>query len=261
MPVADYLAELVHGAREDSAQRRQARSLEQVERDALSLPPARDALTALAPRSQVRIIAEIKRSSPSRGALASIPDPVELALKYEQGGASAISVLTEGRRFGGSLADLSAVRDAVTVPVLRKDFITEAYQVVEARAAGADMVLLIVAALDQPTLVELYELIEALGMTALVEAHSAEEVARAVDCGARLIGVNARNLSTFELDPDLFSRLSESIPDTVTKIAESAVKSAADVAHYRSSGADVVLVGEALVTGDPLSQLKEFLAV
>lgn len=261
MPPADYLADLVRGAREDSAIRRLNRPLVQVEREALAGPPVRDAMSALSPAAQVKIIAEIKRRSPSRGPLASITDPVPLALDYDRGGASAISVLTEQRRFDGSLADLEAVRLAVSVPVLRKDFVTEAYQVFEARAAGADMVLLIVAALDQATLVELRELIESLGMAALVETHSADEVARAVDCGARLIGVNARNLSTFELDPNLFARISGGIPDDVIKVAESAVKSAADVAHYRESGADVVLVGEALVTGDPLSQLQEFLAV
>ncbi|WP_232819078.1 indole-3-glycerol phosphate synthase TrpC [Homoserinimonas sp. OAct 916] len=261
MRTDDYLTDLVRGAREDSAERRLSRPLAEVERDALALPPARDALAALAPQATVRIIAEIKRRSPSRGPLASIPDPVELALSYQQGGASAISVLTEGRRFDGTLADLTAVHQAVTIPVLRKDFITETYQVFEARAAGADMVLLIVAALDQSTLVELHELIESLGMAALVETHSADEVQRALDCGAKLIGVNARNLSTFELDKNLFARLAGTIPDHVITIAESAVKSAADVAHYRSSGADVVLVGEALVTGDPLSQLQQFLAV
>lgn len=261
MPQADYLADLVQGAREDSAARRLNRPLAEVEREALSVPPARDSVAALAPEARVKVIAEIKRRSPSRGSLATIDDPVPLALEYERGGASVISVLTEQRRFDGSLADLESVHRAVSVPVLRKDFVTEAYQVLEARAAGADMVLLIVAALDQPTLVELHELIESLGMAALVEAHSADEVARAVDCDARLIGVNARNLSTFELDPDLFARLSGGIPDHVIKIAESAVKSVADVAHYRASGADVVLVGEALVTGDPVSQLEQFLAV
>lgn len=261
MPPADLLTDLVAGARADSAERRLARPLADVERDALALPAARDAVAALAPRTQVRIIAEIKRRSPSRGPLASITDPVDLATTYQNGGASAISVLTERRRFDGSLDDLAAVSQAVTIPVLRKDFVTCAYQVFEARAAGADMVLLIVAALDQPTLVELHDLITSLGMAALVETHSADEITRAVDCGARLIGVNARNLSTFELDPQLFGRLSDGIPDHVIKIAESAVTSAADVAHYRSSGADVVLVGEALVTGDPLSQLEKFLEV
>jgi len=169
-------------------------------------------------------------------------------------------VLTEGRKFQGSLADLEAVRDVVSIPVLRKDFIAEPYQVFEARAAGADLVLLIVAALEQPLMQELFDLIGQLGMTALVETHSADEVSRAIDLGSHLIGVNARDLSTFELDQDLFGRLADQIPTGVTRVAESAVKTAADVAHYRAAGADVVLVGEALVTSDPLVTLEEFLA-
>jgi indole-3-glycerol phosphate synthase len=208
----------------------------------------------------VHIIAEIKRASPSRGPLADITDPAALASAYQLGGASAISVLTEGRKFGGSLADLEAVREAASVPVLRKDFIADPYQVFEARAAGADLVLLIVAALDQKTLSELHLLINELGMTPLVETHSAEEVERALDLGADVIGVNARDLSTFELDQDLFGRLADQIPSGVIRIAESAVKTPADVAHYRRAGADVVLVGEALVTnGDPVTTLREFL--
>ena len=253
------LDSLVSGALADASERRAARSLADVEAAALARPAALDALAALAPADRVKIIAEVKRSSPSRGALAEIPDPAALAVSYETGGASAISVLTEGRRFGGSLADLDAVRAAVALPVLRKDFIAEPYQVFEARAAGADLVLLIVAALEQPLLVELHALITQLGMTPLVETHSADEVARAVDLGAQVIGVNARDLSTFELDQDLFGRLADQIPSGVVRIAESAVKTPADVAHYRSAGADVVLIGEALVTGDPVATLTEFL--
>jgi len=254
------LTDLVTGALADASERRAALSLAAVESAALAAAPALDAIAALAPRDRVHIIAEIKRASPSRGALAEIADPASLAVSYESGGASAISVLTESRRFGGSLDDLRAVRAVASVPLLRKDFIADPYQVFEARAAGADLVLLIVAALDQPTLASLFALITELGMTPLVEAHSADEVARAVDLGAGLIGVNARDLSTFELDQDLFGRLADSIPSGVIRVAESAVKSAADVAHYRRAGADVVLVGEALVTGgDPAATLREFL--
>ncbi|WP_043669634.1 indole-3-glycerol phosphate synthase TrpC [Clavibacter michiganensis] len=253
------LGDLLAGALEDAAARRELRPLAQVEADALARPAALDALSALAPADRVKIIAEVKRSSPSRGALAEIPDPALLASRYETGGASAISVLTEGRKFGGSLQDLEQVRDTVSIPVLRKDFIGEPYQVLEARASGADLVLLIVAALDQRTLVELHALVGELGMTALVETHSAEEVSRALDLGAQVVGVNARNLTTFELDRDLFGSLADSIPSGVIRIAESAVKTADDVAHYRRSGADVVLVGEALVTGDPVRTLTEFL--
>lgn len=255
------LSELVAGALEDASERRAARSLSQVESDALSAPAPRDALAALAPAERVKIIAEVKRASPSRGALAEIRDPAALAVSYQTGGASAISVLTEQRRFGGSLDDLRDVRAAVGIPVLRKDFIAEPYQVFEARAAGADLVLLIVAALEQPAMQELHELIHQLGMTALVEAHSAEEVDRALEIGAAVVGINARDLSTFQLDRDLFGTLADSIPTGVVRVAESAVTSPADVAHYRASGADVVLIGEALVTGDdPVATLETFLA-
>lgn len=253
---------LVAGALDDAARRRETRPLVEVERLALAAPVALDAGAALRRSATVKVIAEVKRASPSKGALASIPDPALLARQYEQGGASAISVLTEERRFGGSLADLEAVRAAVRIPVLRKDFIAEPYQVLEARAAGADLVLLIVAALDDATLHELHALIIELGMTPLVETHDADEVRRAVDLGAGVIGVNARNLSTFELDRDLFGRLAPSIPEGTVRIAESAVSGVADVEHYRRAGADVVLIGEALVTGgDPVAALNEFLAV
>jgi indole-3-glycerol phosphate synthase len=214
----------------------------------------------LAPADRVKIIAEVKRASPSRGAMAEIADPAALAVSYQTGGASAISVLTEGRRFGGSLDDLREVRAAVDLPVLRKDFIAEPYQVLEARAADADLVLLIVAALEQPVLRELHDLVTQLGMTPLVETHSAEEVERALDVGAQVVGVNARDLSTFELDRELFGSLADRIPSGVIRIAESAVKEPADVAHYRAAGADVVLIGEALVTnGDPVTTLESFL--
>lgn len=255
------LADLVAGALEDADRRRTQRPLAEVEAAALARPAALDALAALAPAERVKIIAEVKRASPSRGSLAAIPDPAALASSYETGGASAISVLTEERRFHGSLADLEAVRAAVSIPVLRKEFVADPYQVFEARAAGADLVLLIVAALEQKQLVELHELITQLGMTSLVEAHSADELSRALDTGAGLVGVNARDLTTFELDRDLFGRLADRIPSGVIRVAESAVKSADDVAHYRAAGADVVLVGEALVTSDPVATLGEFLGV
>ena len=255
------LSELTANSVADAEARRAERPLAEVQAAAFARPPAIDALAALAPGDRVKVIAEIKRSSPSRGSLAAIDDPAALARTYELGGASAISVLTEGRKFGGSLADLEAVRAAVSLPVLRKDFIATPYQVLEARAAGADLVLLIVAALDDAQLAELFALITDLGMTALVETHGADELDRAAQLGARLIGVNARDLSTFELDRDLFARLADRFPDDAIRVAESAVLSADDVAHYRRSGADVVLVGEALVTGDPIANLSAFLAV
>lgn len=255
------LSELTANAVADAEARREQRPLADVERAAFMRAAAIDALEVLRPAEHVKVIAEIKRSSPSRGSLAPIADPAALARSYELGGASAISVLTEGRRFGGSLADLESVRTAVALPVLRKDFISTPYQVFEARAAGADLVLLIVAALDDATLRELFELVVDLGMTALVETHSEAELDRAAAVGARLIGVNARDLSTFELDRELFGRLADRFPADTIRVAESAVLSVADVAHYRAAGADVVLVGEALVTGDPIANLRAFLAV
>ncbi|MDA4892938.1 indole-3-glycerol phosphate synthase TrpC [Streptomyces sp. MS2A] len=254
------LADLTAGAVEDAVRRERERPLAVVERDALARPAAADVRAALAPADRVKIIAEVKRASPSRGRLAEIPDPAAQAALYERGGASAISVLTEERRFGGSLADLEAVTAAVSLPVLRKDFIATPYQVLEARAAGADLALLIVAGLDRRVLAELYALIRELGMTPLVETHSAEELEIAIDLGADLIGVNARDLTTLELDRDLFGRLVDRIPDSAVKIAESAVLTPDDVRHYRQAGADVVLIGEALVTGDPVATLASFLA-
>lgn len=256
------LEQLLAGSLEDARQRRELRSYSELEQLALSRTPALDALAALAPEDHMKVIAEVKRASPSRGDLAGIPEPQALAAQYEAGGASVVSVLTEERKFKGSLADLEAVRKAVSIPVLRKDFIGDEYQVLEARAAGADLVLLIVAALPQARLEALNDLIHELGMTALVETHTADEVARAVDLGAQLVGVNARNLSTFELDRELFGRVADQIPAGVIRVAESAVLSVADVERYREAGADAVLVGEALVTGgDPISTLNSYLSV
>ena len=255
------LESLYAGAIEDAAARELEFSLSEVERLATEAAPAVDALQALAPRQSVHVLAEIKRASPSKGDLANIADPVLLAQTYESAGASMISVLTEQRRFKGSLADLKAVKQAVNIPVLRKDFIANEYQILEARAAGADVVLLIVAGLNPKKLRSLKTLVEQLGMTAFVETHSADEVRLAVDEGSSMIGVNARDLSTFETDRDLFGRLVELIPAGTVKVAESAVRNTEDVRHYRNSGADVVLVGEALVTGDPSSLIKSFLEV
>jgi indole-3-glycerol phosphate synthase len=255
------LTELTDGAREDAQSREQELSLAEVKRLASLATPALRALDFIAPADHIKVIAEVKRASPSRGDMAEIADPAALASLYESAGASIISVLTEGRRFKGSLEDLRAVRAAVNIPVLRKDFISSEYQVYEARAAGADVVLLIVAALDDQTLHRLFVLINALGMTALVEAHSATEVERAVNLGAEIIGINARDLNTFELDRELFGTLAGQIPAGTVRIAESAVRSAEDVAHFRRAGADAVLVGEALVTSDPVVTLTSFLEI
>ena len=198
------------------------------------------------------VISEVKRKSPSKGHLADIPDPTVLAAAYARGGAAAISVLTEQRRFGGSLADLRAVRAVVDTPILRKDFIVEDYQLLEARAAGADLALLMCSALGDDDLRRLYGYAGELGLTALVEVHDEAEAERAVALGAELIGVNARNLKTLEVDPAVFGRLAPLVPDDRVLVAESGIFSAADVQRYVDEGARAVLVGEALVKdGDP----------
>jgi indole-3-glycerol phosphate synthase len=208
------------------------------------------------------VIAEVKRRSPSKGALAEIADPAALATAYAAGGAAAISVLTEERRFGGSLDDLRAVRAAVDAPVLRKDFLVESYQVVEARAAGADLVLLIVAALDDDTLRRLHDEARELGLTVLVEVHDEAETERAVALGAELVGVNARNLKTLEIDQDTFGRLAPLVPDDRVKVAESGVFGPDDVARHVAEGARAVLVGEALVKdGDPERAVREMTGI
>jgi indole-3-glycerol phosphate synthase len=254
------LAELYAGSIEDATQRQESVSLAQVEKAALANTPALDALSFLAPASNVKILAEVKRASPSRGYMAEIPDPAELAKTYAENGASAISVLTEGRKFKGTLEDLIAVRANVAVPLLRKDFIANEYQILEARAAGADIILLIVAGLDQKTIVRLKKFTEELGMLAFIETHDAGELDRALEADGKMVGINARDLSTFQTDRNLFGTLADRIPAGVIKVAESAVRNADDVAHYRAAGADVVLVGEALVTNDPAAMLKSFLA-
>jgi indole-3-glycerol phosphate synthase len=241
------LEEILAGVREDVARRQADVPLEQLKELASAAPPAIDAYAALR-KSGVAVIAEVKRASPSKGALAEIPDPAELAGEYAAGGARCISVLTEGRWFGGSLSDLAAVRAAVGVPVLRKDFVVSSYQVHEARAHGADLVLLIVAALEQNVLVGLLERIESLGMTALVEVHNEDEADRALDAGAQVIGVNARDLRTLQVDRSVFERIAPGLPNSVVKIAESGVRGPHDLIRYASAGADAVLVGEGLVT-------------
>ena len=250
------LDEIVAGVRVDLATRAARAPYDEVVALAAATPHPRDPMPRFrAPGTSV--IAEVKRRSPSKGALADIPDPAELAAAYERGGAAAISVLTEQRRFGGSLADLRTVRAAVPTPLLRKDFMVTPYQLHEARAAGADLVLLIVAALDQPLLEKMYAEARELGLTVLVEVHDAEETRRAVDLGADLIGVNARNLKTLDIDPDCFARLAPLIPDTVVRVAESGISGPEDVLRYAEQGAQVVLVGEALVKdGDPEAAVR-----
>ena len=255
------LSELYAGSLADAARRLESTSLGEIERSALARTPALNAMSALAPRKQIHVLAEVKRASPSKGEMAAIADPAALAKTYADNGASAISVLTEERKFKGSLADLAAVREVVSVPLLRKDFIANEQQILEARAVGADIILLIVAGLAESEIARLMKFTFELGMTPFIETHSAEELKVALGLGSEFVGINARDLSTFETDRDLFAKLVDQIPAGVIKVAESAVRNADDVAHYRKAGADVVLVGEALVTNDPAAMLKSFLAV
>jgi indole-3-glycerol phosphate synthase len=251
------LDDIVAGVRADVATRQAAVPLDAIKQRAARTRAAYDAYAALRAPG-VGVIAEVKRRSPSAGALAAIDDPAGLAGQYAAGGARMISVLTEQRRFGGSLDDLDAVRAAVQIPVLRKDFVIGSYQVHEARAHGADVVLLIVAALEQNALIGLRERVESLGMTALVEVHTEEEASRALDAGARVIGVNARDLRTLDVDRSTFERIAPGLPSEVVKVAESGVRGPLDLIEYAAAGADAVLVGESLVTGtDPRHAVAE----
>jgi indole-3-glycerol phosphate synthase len=244
MSSGTVLDSILDGVRADVAAREAVVDLATVKAAAKAAPKPLDVMAALR-EPGIAVIAEVKRASPSRGALADISDPAELAKAYEDGGARIISVLTEGRRFHGSLDDLDSVRAAVSVPVLRKDFVISPYQIHEARAHGADLILLIVAALEQTALVSLLDRTESLGMTALVEVHTEEEADRALSAGASVIGVNARDL-------ECFSRIAPGLPSGIIRIAESGIRGTADLLAYAGAGADAVLVGEGLVTsGDP----------
>jgi indole-3-glycerol phosphate synthase len=256
----NVLDEILDGVRADLAERQERIALDELKELATRAPSARDPRPILRGEG-IAVIAEVKRSSPSKGALAAIADPAALARDYEAGGAGVISVLTEQRRFGGSLEDLDAVRAAVDVPLLRKDFVVSSYQLWEARAHGADVALLIAAALDQNALVSLVERASSIGLTPVVEVHDEEELDRALDAGAGIIGVNARDLKTLEVDRGNFARLAPRIPDEVIKIAESGVRGPHDLIAYANAGADAVLVGESLVTGrDPKSAVADLVA-
>jgi len=261
------LDEICAGVAEDVAARESLMPLGELKSRAQDAPPPLSGYDALRAPG-VSVIAEVKRRSPSKGELAAIDDPAALASTYAAAGAAVISLLTEGRRFGGSLVDLAAVRAAVSIPVLRKDFMISEYQFYEARAYGADVVLLIVAALSNEELSTFLELSSTLGMTALVEVHDADELARASALGASVIGVNARNLKTLEIDPSLFCSLAPFVPaetgsgEPIVLVAESGLFTVADVADVAECGAGAVLVGEALVkAADPAELIASFRGV
>ena len=222
-------------------------------------PQLRDAKGALSKKG-TRLIAEVKRSSPSKGQLAEIADPVALALKYQKGGADVISVLTEQRRFNGSIADLNHVRNSVTIPILRKDFIVTEFQVYESRLIGSDLILLIVAGLTKSQLTDYYQLATELGMSVLVEVHDEIEAARAVELKAEIIGINSRNLKTLEVSSKNFELIFPHLPANVIKVAESGISNRSQVEEVERLGANAILVGETLVTAiNPEIKIKELL--
>ncbi|HEV7759634.1 MAG TPA: indole-3-glycerol phosphate synthase TrpC [Acidimicrobiales bacterium] len=252
-PAGTYLDRIVAAHR--AAATLDLRPLHDLVAQALALPPARGfaaALRAGAADGQTAVIAEIKRRSPSKGDLFPDLDPAVLAKEYADGGAACLSVLTDQAFFGGSSDDLQAARAAVPLPVLRKDFTVGPADVCDARLMGADAVLLIAAALDDDELAGLHALAGEVGIEALVEVHDEAELARALAVGATLVGVNQRDLVTFEVDHDRARRMGGAMPESVVKVAESGVRDAADAAALRAAGYDAVLVGESLVTsGDP----------
>ena len=251
------LDSIIEGVREDLTARRGSMGALHERIDAQA--PALDAHSFLS-RNEMNVIAEVKRSSPSKGNLAPITDPAALAEKYQEAGAAAVSVLTEQRRFGGSLADLDAVRSRIEIPVLRKDFMVDEYQFLEARAHGADIVLLIVAALSKSQLKDFYDLATELGMASLIEVHTQSELESAMDISPRIVGVNSRNLKTLEVSASVFEELIPAIPSTVIRVAESGISTRADVAQAQKAGATAILVGESLVkSGDPISAMRELL--
>lgn len=238
------LDSIIEGVREDLAMRRLP--LAQIREALESAPAVRNIGKAFA-GPEISIIAEVKRSSPSKGALAAIEDPGALASRYEESGANVISVLTERRRFGGSLDDLDAVRARVEIPILRKDFMVDEYQFLEARAHGADLVLLIVAALSKNQLDDYFQLAKELGMSSLIEVHTHDELERALEISPEIIGVNSRNLKTLDVDLAAFAQLIPRIPTSMVRVAESGISNRSDVEFAQEHGATAILVGEALV--------------
>ena len=259
--MTDVLQAIVAGARRSADARAQLAPLDRVDERGSTMSPRGHAFRESLAAGGVRVIAECKRRSPSKGILRESYDPVAIAASYERAGAAGISVLTEPSFFDGAMAHLEAVRRAVETPLLRKDFVVAEYQVAEARALGADAVLLIVAALDPAGLHTLIRSAEQRGLLPIVEAHSADEVRAAVDAGARTIGVNSRNLKTLEVDTAAFSRLVELIPDDAVAIAESGIRSGDDIRRLRAEGYDAFLVGERFMTErDPGAALSALMA-
>lgn len=251
------LSEIIEGVLADVNNRLVPISI--LEKQLDQAPVLRDAYSALSKKG-LSLIAEVKRSSPSKGALATISNPVELANSYQAGGAEIISILTEERRFKGSISDLVSVRNAVSVPVLRKDFIVTEFQVYESRIIGSDLLLLIVAGLSKSQLKDYFQLATGLGMQVLVEVHDLSEVELALEIDSKIIGVNCRNLKTLEIDKTAFDLILPRLPENVLKVAESGISTRNEVEKIESLGADAILVGETLVkAGNPVHTIKELL--
>jgi len=257
MSNSNVLQSIIDGVLEDLQKR--LVPISQLREQIQSAPKLRGAYAALN-KDGMRLIAEVKRSSPSKGELAQIPDPVALANAYHAAGVDLISVLTEERRFKGKIEDFIAVRAAVDLPILRKDFILTEFQVFESRLLGADLMLLIVAGLSKSQLTDFYQLATELGMDVLVEVHDLNEAEIALDIGSKIIGVNCRNLKTLEVDDKNFELILPQLPDTVLKVAESGISTRSQVAAVEALGADAVLVGETLVkAGNPIHTINELL--
>jgi indole-3-glycerol phosphate synthase len=251
------LSSIIEGVREDLAARRLP--MGQLQEALETAPAVRDCLPHLI-SDEISVIAEVKRSSPSKGALAPITDPAGLAAQYEEAGAHVVSILTEQRRFGGSLADLDAVRKAIDLPILRKDFMVDEYQFYEARAHGADVVLLIVAALSKNQLEDYFHLSTELGMRSLIEVHTHDELERALEISPEIVGVNSRNLKTLEVDSRAFAELIPQIPANIVRVAESGISTREEVVFAQECGATAILVGEALVrSGSPSVAINQLL--
>jgi len=254
-----FLERITAARRADAQRRREEGALTLAQAAARSAGTPRDFHAALA-RPGLSLIAEIKRASPSAGDIAPGARPADLARSYAEGGAAAVSVLTEPDHFRGSLDDLREARSACNLPVLRKDFLCDVLHVWEARGAGADAVLLIVAALSQTELVALSDLASDLGMVALVEVHSAGEVERALLAGAKIVGINTRDLATLAVDPEVVAKLRPLVPEGRIVVGESGVKTRADVEALEAAGVDAVLVGEAVMrASDPAAMIRELL--
>lgn len=247
MPEKSILDTIIENKKIEVQRSKGVRSLESLERGLSGAPEPRDFYKALGDGARVRIIAEIKKASPSKGVLREDFDPVKIAISYEQGGAAALSVLTDEKFFMGSLSYLRAVRDAVGIPLLRKDFIIDPYQVYESRLGGADALLLIVSALNDESLGAILGLAHSLGMNAVVEVHDEVELRRALDAGSRIVGINNRDLRTFEVDLGVSVRLSRDIPEGVIIIAESGIGSSADIQMLMEHGVHAFLIGEAFM--------------